>query len=185
MPFSQLNPLFDGSIIYLSALNESVCPGTFIFYCINDEVAVGRILMSSAPGEVKINLFGSSVPDDKVNHLVNPFANDCIEILQTENTAIISANAVCGFCFVVSEFDIVHSGVEVAGMQLVWMLRGRVSHNGSKSVFVPSFPCQCASFFDWYTKRADISFASWHDVGQCGISLLAKCLSCSPLTQGT
>jgi hypothetical protein len=185
MPFTQQNPLFDGSLIYLSSLKESVCPGTFVFYRVNDEVAVGRILMQLAPGEVKINLFRAPVPNDRVSHLTHPFTNGCIEILQTENTAIISANVVYGICFVFSDNNILNGGVEVAGMQLVWMLRGHVTQHGSESIFVPSFPCQCDCFYDWYTIRADISFALWHDVVLCGVSLLTKCLSHSALTQGT
>ncbi len=185
MPFTQQNPLFNGYLIYLSSLKESACLGTFIFYRVNDEVAVGRILMQSVPGEVKINLFRAPVPNDRVNHLTHPFTNGCTEILQTENAAIISANAVCGICFVFSDNDILNGGVEVAEMQLVRMLHGRVTQHGSESVFVPSFPCQCDCFYDWYTIRADISFASWHDVVLCGVLLLTKCLSYSALIEGT
>jgi hypothetical protein len=56
--FLQQDPLFDGSTIYLGALNEAVCPGTFIFYHNHDEVDVVRIIMLPSPEEVKIIFSG-------------------------------------------------------------------------------------------------------------------------------
>jgi hypothetical protein len=183
--YFSLEPNFNGTLIFISALKDALCPGSFVLYSRDGEGAVGRIISQPAPGEVKINLFRSPVPGDNLTELTHPFADGCNEIVQTTEARVISVNAVYGLCFVFSDIDVLQKGVEVAGMRLVWLLRGRANENGVEAVFVPSFPCQCSGYFDFYTMRADVCHALWFDVIQCGASLLTKCLSRSALAQGT
>ncbi len=146
---------------------------------------MGRILLQPLPGEVKLNLFQPPVPGDNLAQLSHHFVDGYTEILQTTVTAVIPEYAVCGCCFVFSDIDVMLNGVEVAGMRLVRLLRGRATENGAKAVYAPSFPCRCSGFYDFHLMQSDACYILWYDVVQCGISLLTKCLSCFTLAQGT
>jgi hypothetical protein len=184
--YSALEPTFDGSLVYISALKDSLCPGSFVFYVGGDgDVNVGRIICQAHPSAVKLNLFRSTLPEDSIAALMHVFTPGCSEVIQTAAMAVISEKAVCGCCFVFSDVDVMMNGVEVTGMRLVRLLRGWETAIGVEAVFVSSFPCQCLGFFDIYTIRSDLCYVIWHDVIQCGISLLMKCLFRSALAQGT
>jgi len=47
--------------------------------------------------------------------------------------------------------DIIHHGMEVLGMDAVWVLCGQMMGNGVESVLVPLLPLDCDSFKEEYT----------------------------------
>ena len=118
-PFLHTEPIFDGSTIRLECVKDSVPPGTFVFYsCGNTtaEASVGRLICQPEPGVIKINIFRPPAFNDQLNTLRHPFAVGVSEIVQTSDICTTNSDCVLGFCFVFSEQDIIHGGVEVSGM---------------------------------------------------------------------
>jgi len=57
--FCSLEPNFNGSLTYIHAIRDALCPGprTFVLYSKDGKGCVGRIISQPAPGEAKINFF--------------------------------------------------------------------------------------------------------------------------------
>lgn len=107
---------------------------------------LGRIISISSTGtEASINIFRPPLPEERVDHSTHSYLEDTIEVLQTTTTVVVSHDCIVEVSFVIPYTTILNEEnvLEISGMELVRVLRGRIRMDGQlEEVFTPSFPCK-------------------------------------------
>ena len=192
--FHLLEPVFDGSLIRLPRSKELICPGTFVFYSRalgedgGDSIDVGRIMRSpeSTNGSISLNIFRPPLPEEQIRPLHHSTLSDVIEVVQTTEVVELYPCNIIDVAFVFPCGSIMdHSNMlEVSGMELVRVLRGRVHENIFEEVFPPSFPSSYDSFFQSYHANDDLCYRKWSEVVLPIQALISRLLCRAFIGQG-
>ena len=190
--FSMLEPIFDGSLIWLPTSRELLCPGTFIFFCTAgqsiDAKQLGRIMRcgDAGNGTVAVNIFQPPSSEDLIPSLNHSCLFDMIQVLQTTKIVRVDPCDIVEVGFVIPYVQILDDchGLEVSGMELVRVLRGRIYNGCFEECFTPAFPSSYEEFHSYYTIYDDLAYRKWVEVVQPIQSLISQLLCQAYLLQG-
>ena len=133
--FTSLEPIFDGSFTRLPTSKELVCPGTFVFVLppdLNPEAKLlGRIIRSgqnSSSGTIRINLFQPPSTEDNIPSLNLSCLTETVQVVQTTYIVDVPPANIVEVSFVIPYPQLLDDSnmLEVSGMKLVRVLRGRI-----------------------------------------------------------
>jgi hypothetical protein len=191
--FTSLEPIFDGSFTRLPTSKELVCPGTFVFVLppdLNPEAKLlGRIIRSgqnSSSGTIRINLFQPPSTEDNIPSLNLSCLTETVQVVQTTYIVDVHPANIVEVSFVIPYPQLLDDSnmLEVSGMKLVRVLRGRISEGGFKEYFTPSFPSSYDEFHSFYCTFDDVAYRKWVEVVLPIQALLSRLLCRSSLQQG-
>lgn len=187
--FASLEPVFDGCLTRVPGTKELLCPGTFIFFdvqCSSGETKqLGRIIRSGS-ATVSINVFRPPLPEDNIPLLTYSRLQDTVQVIQTTDTIDIDPAAIVAVSFVIPYMQILDDChlLEVSGMELVRVLRGRISHGRFEDYCTPTFPSSYNLFFQYYHLNDDVSRTKWVEVVLPIQALISRLLCRAYLLQG-
>jgi hypothetical protein len=185
--FSSLEPVFNGALTRLPRTRELLCPGTFVYFsdCNSDEKQVGRIIRCGSTN-VTINIFQPPALQDNIASLSHSYLEGTVQVVQTVKTVDVDPRNILEVSFVIPYVQLsdVNQYLEVSGMELVRVLRGRL-HNGCfQEIFTPSFPSSYEQFHEFYHLHDDVSRTKWEEVVLPIQALISRLLCRSYLLQG-
>jgi hypothetical protein len=134
--FTSFEPIFDGSFTRLPTSKELVCPGTFVFFLTPDKdplaKQLGRIVRSghdTGSGNIPINVFQPPALKDNIPPLNLSCLAETVQVIQTMTIVHIEPSHILEVSFVIPYLQLLDdiNLLEVSGMKLVRVLRGRIS----------------------------------------------------------
>jgi hypothetical protein len=192
--FRVLEPIFDGSLTRLPRSKELVCPGTFVFFLPSEEdpetKQLGRIIRSAAAGSaaVAINLYKTlSSSDTSIPSLTASCFTGTIQVVQTTEMIYVNPASILEVSFVFPYVKLLDDSnlLEVSGMDLVRILRGRICQDDIfEECFTPSFPSTYEQFYRYYGIWDDLGYRKWSEVILPVQALISRMLCRAFLLQG-
>ena len=172
--FQSLEPVFNGSLTRLPRSKELLCPGTLVFFEVpglnsdSDAKQLGRILQcgNSSNNFVTINIFQPPVPEENISALSNSRLEGTVQVIQTSRTVDVDPRNIIEVSFMIPYVKLLDDSnlLEVSGMELVRVLRGRIHNGRFEEIFTPSFPSSYDEFHEHYHLHDDVCHTKWIEV---------------------
>jgi hypothetical protein len=159
-------------------------PWDIYFFCTTgqsiDAKQLGHIMRcgDAGNGTVAVNIFQPPSSKDLIPSLNHSCLFETIQVLQTTKIVRVDPCDIVEVRFVIPYVQILDDchGLEVSGMELVQVLRGRIYNDCFEECFTPAFPSSYKEFHSYYTIYDDLAYRKWVEVVQPIQSLISQLL---------